>query len=102
MLLPCDLREWVPENDMVHFVISAVEDMALGGFRVNHRGTGSKQYPPRMMLSLLIYCYANGIFGSRRIEAATHRDVGVRYLTADTHPDHDIPTLPERSGQVSP
>ena len=89
MLLPCDLREWVPENDMVHFVIGAVEDMALDGFRVNHRGTGSKQYPPRMMLSLLIYCYANGIFGSRRIEAGTYRDVAVRYLTADTHPDHD-------------
>ena len=89
MLLPCDLREWVPENDMVHFVIGAVEDMALDGFGVNHRGTGSKQYPPRMMLSLLIYCYANGIFGSRRIEAGTYRDVAVRYLTADTHPDHD-------------
>ena len=43
MLLPCDLREWVAENDMVHFVISAVEDMALDGFRVNHRGTGSKR-----------------------------------------------------------
>jgi len=42
-----------------------------------------------MMLALLIYCYANGIFSSRRIERATYRDVGVRYLSADTHPDHD-------------
>lgn len=41
------------------------------------------------MLMLLIYCYANGIFSSRRIERATYRDVAVRYLTADTHPDHD-------------
>jgi hypothetical protein len=42
-----------------------------------------------MMLALLIYCYANGIFSSRRIERATYRDLGVRFLTGDTHPDHD-------------
>lgn len=89
MLLPCDLRDWVPDDDMVHFVIAAVEGLKLEGFRVNSRGSGSEQYPPHMMLSLLIYCYCNGLFSSRRIERATHRDVAVRYLTGDTHPDHD-------------
>jgi transposase len=89
MLLPPDLRQWVPEDDLVHFVINAVETMRLPGLRVNTRGSGSKQYPPRMMLGLLVYCYANGVFGSRRIERATYRDVAVRYLTGDTHPDHD-------------
>ena len=89
MLLPPDLRDWVPEDDMVHFVISAVEGVPLTDFRVNVRGTGSEQYPPHMMLSLLIYCYSNGIFSSRRIERATHRDIAVRYLTGNTHPDHD-------------
>ncbi|CAB4244001.1 transposase [Methylacidimicrobium sp. AP8] len=89
MLLPEDLRDWVEEDDLVHFVIEAVERMDLRGFRVNVRGTGDAQYPPSMMLSLLIYCYANGIFSSRRIEAATRRDVAVRYLCANTHPDHD-------------
>jgi transposase len=89
LLLPCDLRDWVPENDLVHFVIEAIEGMVLPELRVNHRGSGSAQYPPRMMLSLLIYCYANGVFGSRRIERATYRDIAVRYLTGDTHPDHD-------------
>ena len=73
----------------MHFVIEAVEQMPATSFRINHRGTGSQQYSPRMMLALLIYCYANGIFSSRRIERATYRDIGVRYLTADTHPDHD-------------
>jgi len=57
-------------------------------FVVNERGTGYAQYPPSMMLALLIYCYANGIFSSRRIERATYRDLGVRFLTGDTHPDH--------------
>ena len=74
---------------MVHFVIEAVDSLPAHRFRVNARGTGSAQYPPSMMLSLLIYCYANGIFSSRRIERATHRDIAVRYLTGDTHPDHD-------------
>src|ERR1700749_3317854 len=89
LLLPPDLRDWVGEDDLVHFVIAAVEGMDLGSFRVNQRGTGSAQYPPHMMLALLVYCYANGIFSSRRIERATYRDLGVRFLTGDTHPDHD-------------
>jgi len=91
MLLPPDLRDWVPEDDLVHFVIEAIERMPMtdDSFHINHRGTGSRQYSPRMMLTLLVYCYANGIFSSRRIERATYRDVGVRFLTADTHPDHD-------------
>ncbi len=41
------------------------------------------------MLQLLFYCYANGVFSSRRIERATYRDVAVRFLTAYTHSDHD-------------
>ena len=88
-LLPPDLRDWVPEDDLAHFVIAAVERVDLGVFKVNHRGTGSAQYHPRMMLALLIYCYANGIFSSRRIERATHRDIGVRFVAANRHPDHD-------------
>jgi transposase len=89
MLLPPDLRDWVAEDDLVHFVISAVERLPLGRFAVNHKGCGDEQYPPHMMLSLLIYCYANGLFSSRRIERATYRDLAVRYLCANHHPDHD-------------
>jgi len=89
LLLPPDLREWVAEDDLVHFVIAAVERLPLSSFAVNQKGCGDEQYPPHLMLALLIYCYANGIFSSRRIERASYRDVAVRYLTADTHPDHD-------------
>ena len=87
-LLPVDMREWLPEDDLAHFVLEAVERVPMA-FRVNERGTGSAQYHPRMMLALLIYCYANGIFGSRRIERATYRDIGVRYVASNAHPDHD-------------
>ena len=89
MFLPPDLRDWVPEDDLVHFVIEAVERLPLESFRVNHRGTGDKQFPPHMMLARLIYSYANGLFSSRNMERATHRDVAIRYLCAGTHPDHD-------------
>lgn len=90
MLLPADLRDWLPEGHLVHFVLDAVSALSLQGFKVNVRGTGSAQYPPSMMLSLLVYCYATNRMGSRQIEAATHTDVAVRYICGgDQHPDHD-------------
>ena len=71
MLLPIDLREWIAEDDLAHFVIEAVERVPVSRFRVNARGSGSAQYHPQMMLALLVYCYAHGLFSSRRIEQAT-------------------------------
>ena len=88
-MLPPDLRDWVPEDDLAHFVIEAVERVDLGAFKVNRRGSGSAQYYPPMMLALLIYCCANGIFSSRRIKRATRRDIGVRFVAANNLPDHD-------------
>lgn len=89
MLLPPDLRDWVGADHMVHFIMDAVDALDLSAARVNERGTGSAQYPPSMMLGLLIYCYSTGTFSSRRIETLTYENVAVRYLSADTHPDHD-------------
>ena len=65
LLLPPDIREWVPSGHLVHFVMDAVEELDLSEAKVNERGTGDEQYPPRMMLGLLIYCYASGMFSSR-------------------------------------
>src|SRR6185503_7882529 len=67
----------------------AVEGVELSGAKINERGCGSAQYPPGMLLAVLIYSYATGIFSSRLIEKATWRHVSVRYLAGDTHPDHD-------------
>ena len=88
-LLPVEMLEWVPEDDLFHFVVEAMNRVPMSAFVVNERGTGSAQYHPRMMLALLVYCYANGIFGSRRIERATYRDIGVRYVASNSHPDHE-------------
>lgn len=89
LLLPPNLREWVPEGHLAHFVIDVVEELDLLGFKVNERGTGSPQYPPRMLLPLLLYSYATGTFSSRRIEQNTFDSVPVRMITGDEHPDHD-------------
>lgn len=89
MLLPPDLRDWVAEDDLVHFVLEAVDRLPLSHFKFNQKGTGDRQFPPHMMFALLIYSYANGIFSSRKIERATYRDLAVRFLTANNHPDHD-------------
>ncbi|RKX36075.1 MAG: IS5/IS1182 family transposase [Verrucomicrobia bacterium] len=90
MLMPPDLRDWVRPDHIVHFIIDAVDQLPREYFQLNHRGTGDEQYPPRMMLALLIYCYATGRFSSRVIEAATEGDVFVRYICGgDLRPNHD-------------
>jgi len=89
LILPPNLRDWVPAHHLAHFILDAVEEMDLRQIRVNDRGTGSPQYPPGMLLGLLLYCYATGLFSSRRIEEATYDSVPVRMICGDTHPDHD-------------
>jgi transposase len=88
-LLPPDAKDWLPADDVAHFVVAAVERVPLGAFAVRPIPGGRAQSHPRLMLALLIYSYADGIFSSRRIERATHRDIGVRYVAANLHPDHD-------------
>jgi len=90
MLLPPSLQDWLPEGHLAHFVVETVTLLPLHGFKVNTRGTGSAQFPPSMMLSLLIYNYAVGRMSSRQIEKATYEDVASRFICGgDAHPDHD-------------
>jgi len=89
MFFPVDMRDWLPENHLVYFIIDAVKHISLREFKLNSRGSGDEQYPPDMMLCLLIYSYVTGRFGSRTIEAATYTDVALRYICGDkAHPDH--------------
>ena len=88
-LLPPDLKSWLPEDDLAHFVVAAVDRVSLSTFSVPSRTGGKPQYHPRLMLALLVYSYANGIFSSRQIERATYRDIAVRFVAANLHPDHD-------------
>ena len=70
-------------------IVDAVAQLDLRQVKVNERGCGSEQYPPSMLMALIIYSYASGVFGSRRIEQATYDNVPTRLICADTHPDHD-------------
>jgi transposase len=89
LLLPPDLKDWVADDDLAHFIVEAVERVDMHAFHVSRTGSGKAQYHPRLMLALLIYCYASGIFSSRQIERATYRNVSVRFIAANSHPDHD-------------
>jgi len=82
LLLPPDLCEWVRDDDGAHFICEAVERVDLSALHVSRTGSGKAQYHPRMILALPICCHARGISSSRRIEAATHRDVSVRHVAA--------------------
>jgi transposase len=100
-LLPPDLKDWLPADDVAHFIVAAVDRVALASFQVPDRTGGKPQYHPRLMLALLIYGYANGIFSSRRIERATYRDVGVRFVAANLHPDHDTIAVFRRGNKAA-
>ena len=100
-LLPPDLKDWLPADDLAHFVVAAVERLPLTSFPLNPQAGGKPQYHPRLMLALLVYCYANGLFSSRRIERATHRDIGVRFVAANLHPDHDTIAVFRRANKVA-
>ena len=88
-LLPPSLQDWLPEKHLARFVVDIVDQLDLSRL-VNHYGGGGKApYHPALLLGLLFYGYATGVFSSRKLEQATYDSVAFRYITADTHPDHD-------------
>ena len=89
-LMPQDLRDWLPKNHIVHFIIDTVEAVSPKiSFHLNKRGSGSKQFNPEMMMELLIYSYCTKRFSSYAIEKATYTDIPTMYITAMEHPDHN-------------
>jgi transposase len=91
LLMAPVLSEWLPEGDLAHFVSDLVESGALdlsAVYASYEEERGFPPYDPRLMVKLLVYGYANGVMSSRKLEAATYRDVAVRMLCADQHPDY--------------
>ena len=89
-LLPPSVADWLPEGHLAWFVLDAVGQMDLSGFREKYRedGTGSAAYQPEMMVALLLYSYCVGERSSRRIEKLCETDVAFRVITANARPDH--------------
>lgn len=91
LLMAPVLQEWIPEGDLAHFVSDLVESGALdlsAIYASYEEERGYPPYDPRLMVKLLVYGYANGVMSSRKLERATYRDVAVRMLCADQHPDY--------------
>ena len=90
MLLPVDMRDWLPEDDLVFIVLDAVGTLDLGEFRRQYRadGHGRAAFDPEMMVALLLYGYCQGERSSRVIEKRCVRDVAYRVITGGLRPDH--------------
>jgi len=109
MLLSPNMQEWLPEKHLARFVVGAVEQLDLRRVEDSYEGRGYRAYRPKMLLALLIYGYAVGIYSSRKIERATVDSIAFRYIAANTSPDHDtiadfrrrvLPELPKVFLQV--
>lgn len=83
------MEGWLDQNSLARFVVEVVEQLDTQAIEKEYTGGGSAPYPPKMMLALIFYCYAKGIFSSRQIEQASYELIPVLYITGGTHPDHD-------------
>jgi transposase len=92
LLLPPDMRQWLPEGHLALFLLDVVEQLDLSEILETYEsgdGRGQPPYHPVMMVTLLLYAYCTGKPSSRRIERATHEEVTYRVVAGDQHPDHD-------------
>lgn len=91
-LLPADMMEWLPENDIVHMIVEAVELMDLSMFEARSKlgRAGQAPFAPQVLLALLIYAYSQGVRSSRAIERLCWRDAGYRFIVAEHQPDHTV------------
>lgn len=87
--LPQCMEDWLPEDHLARFTVEIVEKLDLSSLRASYAGRGSMPYDPGMLLALLFYGYATGVRSSRKIEAATYDSIAFRYISANSHPDHD-------------
>ena len=83
------VQEWLTEDHLARFMVEIVEGLDVTALEAAYGGGGSAPYPPKMMLALLFYGYATGIFSSRALERATYELIPVIYITGNTHPDHN-------------
>jgi len=88
-LMPPSVDEWLPEQHLARFVVEVVEGLDLRAMSHSYRGSGSASYHPTVLLSILVYGYATGVFASRKLERATYASVAFRFIAGNEHPDHD-------------
>ena len=87
--LPASLEGWLREDHLARFIVDVVEQLDLSEIEQVYSGRGSPAYPPKLMVALLFYGYATGMFSSRKLEQATYESVPFIYIAGGRHPDHD-------------
>lgn len=109
MLMPASLQDWLGPKHLARFVVDCVESMNLTQIEASYAGRGERAYRPKMLIALLFYGYATGVFSSRKLERACFDSVVFRYIAANTSPDHDtiadfrrraLPYLPDIFVQI--
>jgi len=88
-LLPPSVDDWLPQKHLARFVVELIDGLDLSAMSGVYRGSGSASYHPRLLLGILVYGYATGVFSSRKLERATYDSVAFRFIAANDHPDHD-------------
>src|SRR5450756_1978198 len=82
-LLPPSLQDWLPEGHLARFVVEIVEQLDLRSLKASYAGRSSQPYNPEMLLALLFYGYATGVFSSRKLERSTFDSVAFRFIAAN-------------------
>jgi len=88
-MFPPSVEDWLDQKHLARFIVDVVSKLDLHELKMPYSGGGSEAYHPEMLLSLLFYGYATGVFSSRKLEQATYDSIAFRYIAANTHPDHD-------------
>jgi transposase len=91
LLFPPSLHDWLPEGHLARFLLDVVSALDLSAIYKSYQdkdGRGQAAYAPEMMVRLLLYGYARGVYSSRKIQTRTFEDVAFRYLSGDQHPGH--------------
>ena len=83
------LGDCLPPNHLARFVVDSVAQLDLSVLYAKYGSRGGEPYAPEMLLGLLLYGYATGVFSSRKIERATYESVAFRFIAGNVHPDHD-------------
>lgn len=86
---PASVEEYLPEKHLARFVVEISEQLDLSSLKRAYSSGGSQAWPPSLMVPLLFYGYATGVFSSRKLEQSSYDSIAFRYICANHHPDHD-------------
>src|SRR5258707_2771587 len=95
-LLPPSVEDWLPEDHLARFVVEVIAQMDLSELSGAYAGRGMAAHHPQVLLGFLVYRYATGVFSGRKLERTANYSRAFRYITANTHSDHDtLATFPK-------